>query len=70
MLALSEAKRGETYTIKWMFGIPEVLGIMREYHIGEGTEIQVKNRYGGGVIISAKEKRLAIEKEIADRIKV
>ena len=25
MQALSQTKRGESYTIKWMFGIPEVL---------------------------------------------
>ena len=25
MQALSDAKAGENYTIKWMFGLPEVL---------------------------------------------
>ena len=28
MQALSQTKRGESYTIKWMFGIPEVLEVM------------------------------------------
>ena len=52
MQALSQTKRGESYTIKWMFGIPEVL------------------EFKDCVIIGARDKRLAIGKEIADRIKV
>ena len=27
MQALSDAKAGENYTIKWMFGLPEVFGV-------------------------------------------
>ena len=59
MQALSQTKRGESYTIKWMFGIPEVLEFMKRYQIQEDC-----------VIIGARDKRLAIGKEIADRIKV
>ena len=28
MQALSDAKAGENYTIKWMFGLPEVLDLL------------------------------------------
>lgn len=70
MLALSEARQGETYTIKWMFGIPEVLKFMRDCQIEEGSEIQVRNKYKGGLIISAAQRRIAIGDEVAERIKV
>ena len=41
MQALSQTKRGESYTIKWMFGIPEVLEFMKRYQIQEGSQVQV-----------------------------
>ena len=65
MQALSQTKRGESYTIKWMFGIPEVLEFMKRYQIQEGSQVQVIQNHKDCVI-----KRLAIGKEIADRIKV
>ena len=70
MQALSQTKRGESYTIKWMFGIPEVLEFMKRYQIQEGSQVQVIQNYNDCVIIGARDKRLAIGKEIADRIKV
>ena len=68
--ALSQTKRGESYTIKWMFGIPEVLEFMKRYQIQEGSQVQVIQNHRDCVIIGARDKRLAIGKEIADRIKV
>lgn len=70
MQALSQTKRGESYTIKWMFGIPEVLEFMKRYQIQEGSQVQVIQNHKDCVIICARDKRLAIGKEIADRIKV
>lgn len=70
MQALSQTRKGESYTIKWMFGIPEVLEIMRRYQIQEGSQVQVIQNYKDCLIIGAQEKRLVIGKEIADRIKV
>ena len=61
MKALSAAKPGEYCTIKWLFGIPEVLEIMKSYHIGEGSRIQV---------IKTEDTKLAMSTEIAQRIKV
>ena len=69
MQALSQTKRGESYTIKWMFGIPEVLEFMKRYQIQEGSQVQVIQNHKDCVIIGARDKRLAIGKEIADRIK-
>ena len=36
MQALSDAKAGENYTIKWMFGLPEVLEFLHSHHVEEG----------------------------------
>ncbi|WP_373215068.1 ferrous iron transport protein A [Ruminococcus sp. 5_1_39BFAA] len=70
MLALSQAKQGETYTVKWMFGVPEVLDFMRDCHIEEGSVIRVIGKSGNGLIVASKQKRVAICAEVAERIKV
>ena len=44
MQALSTAAPGKVYTIKWMFGLPEVLNIIRNCQIEEGSEIRFKER--------------------------
>ena len=41
MQALSDAKAGENYTIKWMFGLPEVLEFLHSHHVEEGCDVQV-----------------------------
>lgn len=41
MQALSQTNAGDTYTIKWMFGVPEILETMRNMDIKEGSTIQV-----------------------------
>ena len=41
MQALSTAVPGKWYTIKWMFGVPEVLEKLKEFKINEGSEIHV-----------------------------
>lgn len=69
MQALSQAVPGN-YTIKWMFGIPEVLDMIRQYKINEGSEITVIQNYGNGLIIRHGEKRIAISSDAATRIQV
>ena len=41
MQALAEANVGEDYTIKWMFGVPEVLDLMAQYQIKEGVDLSL-----------------------------
>ena len=45
MQALSTAAPGKVYTIKWMFGLPEVLNIIRNCQIEEGSEIRVFEKF-------------------------
>lgn len=70
MYALSKAKSGEICTIKWMFGIPEVLEIMHGYQIDVGSRIQVIRNMTDSLIIKSDNVKLALSSEIADRIQV
>lgn len=70
MQALTEAKQGEIYTIKWLFGVPEVLDFMNECHIKEGSAIRLMKKHKDCLIIAIGKKRIAIANEAADRIKV
>lgn len=70
MQALSKAKPGETYTIKWMFGEAEALEFMRRYSVEQGSQIKLIRRCAGSVVIGNGLARLAIGKEVADRIQV
>ena len=65
MQALSKAAAGKSYTIKWMFGIPEVLD-----KIDEGSEITVIQNSGRDLIIRSGEKRIAMSSDAATRIQV
>lgn len=70
MQALSEAKSGQSYTIKWMFGLPDVLEFLHSRHVKEGSTIQVVQNCRECVIIGVDEHRYVLGSEIAQRIKV
>lgn len=70
MQALSKAKSGESYTIKWMFGLPEVLEFLHRHHVEEGADILLIRKMSDGVIIGVQDSRFALGNEIADRIQV
>lgn len=70
MMALSETKAGESYTVKWMFGLPGVLNFLRDRHMKEGSTVKVIQKLSGGVIVRAGNSRIAIDADTAKRIKV
>lgn len=71
MQALSTAVPGKWYTIKWMFGVPEVLEKLKEFKIKEGSEIHViQNDASGMMIIASDQKRFAISQDATARIQV
>ena len=70
MQALSKAKSGEIYTIKWMFGLPEVLEFLHSHHVDEGSDIRLIRKMSDCVIIGVQDARYALGNEIADRIQV
>ena len=69
MQALSKKKTGDICTIKWMFGIPDVLDFLRSRKIKEGSTVQVIQRINGGLILGMDGKRIAMCDAAADRMK-
>ena len=64
MQALSQINAGDTCTIKWMFGVPEILETMRN------MDIKVIQKCRDWLIIGSNNRRLAVGNEVADRIQV
>lgn len=69
MQKLSKADVGQ-HTIKWMFGLPEILSQMRYMDIQEGSTIQVVSKSWDGLLIRSGSRCLAIGNEVAERIQV
>ena len=70
MQALAEANVGEDYTIKWMFGVPEVLDLIAQFKKKEAVHIHIIQKFIGGLIIGTIQVRIAISDDAAWRIKV
>ena len=70
MHSLSKSSQGSTYTIKWMFGLPEVLNAMHNMDIHEGSTIQVLQKFSDSLIISTANRRVVLGNEVADRIQI
>ena len=70
MQPLSHSSQGNTYTIKWMFVLPEVLNAMHNMDIHEGSTIQVLQKFSDSLIISTADRRVVLGNEVADRIQV
>ena len=54
----------------WMFGLPEAVDFLRQHHVEEGETIQVIRKLRDSLIIGVQNERVALGKEIADRIQV
>ncbi len=70
MQSLTKAIPGNTYTVKWMFGLPEVLDFLRSCQIKVGSPIQVIQNSGGSLIIGSERRRIVLSKDAAARIQV
>ena len=44
MQKLSKAAIGRSYTIQWMFGVPEVMDFLREHHVEEADYPKAEGR--------------------------
>ena len=70
MHSLSDSIQGYTYTIKWMFGLPEVMKSMHDMDIHEGSTIRVLRKLHDSLIISSANRKIVLGNEVADRIQV
>lgn len=70
MMPLSLAVVGENNIIKKIGGKPEVKKHLENLGFVVGGNVQVVNTLGGNVIVNVKEARVAISKEMAQKIMV
>jgi len=69
-MPLTLADNGEEYVVKRMGGSAEVKKHLEDLGFVVGTAVSVINTIGGNLIVKVKESRVAISKEMAQKIMV
>ncbi|HBH95532.1 MAG TPA: ferrous iron transport protein A [Ruminococcaceae bacterium] len=70
MMPLTLAEIGEENTIKKIGGKPEVKKHLENLGFVAGGTVTVINTLGGNVIVNVKESRVAISREMAQKIMI
>lgn len=70
MMPLTLASVGEENIIKKVGGLPEVKKHLEDLGFVTGGCVTVISRIGGNIIVNVKEARVAISKEMAQKIMV
>lgn len=70
MMPLTLADNSEEYVVKRMGGNVEVKKHLEDLGFVVGTGVSVINTIGGNLIVKVKESRVAISKEMAQKIMV
>ncbi len=70
MLPLTFANLGEENIIKKIGGTPEVKKHLEDLGFVVGGNVTIINAIGGNVIVNVKESRIAISREMAQKIMV
>ena len=70
MMPLSMVKPGETNTIKKVGGKEETRKFLENLGFVTGGEVTVVSEIEGNLIVNVKDSRVAIGKDMANRIKV
>ena len=70
MMPLSMAKPGETVTIRKITGKDEVRQHLAELGFVVDTEVTVVNELGGSLILQAKDCRVALDRQMANRVMI
>ena len=70
MMPLTFAEAGETNVIKKVGGNPEVKQHLEDMGFVAGTPVSVITAIGGNVIVNVKEVRVAISREMAQKIMI
>lgn len=69
-MPLSMANKGEQNQIKKITGKKETVQFLASLGLMMGSTVTLINELGGNVIINIKESRLAISKEMANKIMI
>lgn len=70
MMPLTLADTGEERMIKKIGGNPETKKFLEGLGFVVGGSVKIVNELGGNVIVNVKESRVAVSKEMAQRIMV
>ena len=70
MYSLVDASLNTLYTIKWIICSDEKMSLLEKLGLVQGAKVNVIASYFGNVIVSVNGKRIAIEKDTAERVKV
>lgn len=70
MMPLTFAEAGEEHMIRKVGGNPEVRKHLENLGFVAGTDVSVINTIGGNLIVKVKESRVAISKEMAQKIMI
>lgn len=70
MYSLAEASLNTLYTIKWNICSDDRMPILEKLGLVQGAKVSVIASYFGNVIVSVNGKRVALEKDTAERVKV
>ena len=69
-MPLTFAAVGEVNTIKKIGGLPEVKKHLENLGFVVGSNVTVMNAIGGNLIVSVKEARIAVSREMAQKIMI
>lgn len=70
MMPLTLANTGEEFMIKKIGGNPETKKFLENLGFVVGGSVKIVNEIAGNVIVNVKESRVAVSKEMAQRIMV
>ncbi len=70
MMPLAFANKGEKMIIKRIGGSPEVKKHLENLGFVAGSDVSVVNTFGGNVIVNVKDSRVAISREMAQKIMI
>lgn len=70
MMPLTLADIGQTNTIKKIGGNPEIKKHLENMGFVAGASVIIVNTLGGNMIVNVKEARVAISKEMAQKIMI
>jgi len=70
MMPLALARTGEEHTIKKVGGKPEVKQHLKDLGFVEGSNITVVNELAGSLIIEVKNVRVALNRDMANKIMI
>lgn len=70
MMPLTFANAGEEYIIKRIGGSPEVKKHLEDLGFVAGGAVTIINTIGGNLIVNVKDSRIAVSREMAQKIMV